>query len=531
MAGETNEEEAVTTLSETNWRPPRAGSALAVAIVAVACWLLADALGVLDSLSVATVGGAGLAAVVWLAGRERFAALGTLLGVAIAPLVGSLLFAGVGYALIAQLAGFAPQGAVFVGVSVVLAGFGAASIPSDSANRDGVIAATLSAQLSAVGLLAVSGALIANTARRKEGMEPFADLPLPETMPELIPEATLVPPLGSFLLIASLALLALRAALTALPVAELLDDRAGDDDAAIESFERLQSALGRATIGVMVGILLVGARILLGPAYAQLWASLPPTVVGLLDGLSRATFLRWLATRLLVVGVIVVVLVRLIRRLHRAGVRKHLGKIAIVAGTALALAAGWMGHDLILNTLTGRLETVLPGSVAEVVLQQVDSVIEYYTGEVVALGLVALGGATAALSLAVLRLGTMFRVVPGRHSGHALASAGLLGAGGFAAALGAPLPESLGALIGAVVVWDLGRFGVSLGRDVGRRAPSLPVQFVRVLTAALIGAVTAAFGLAAVSMTPVSIATESAAAVALFAAVGVAFLASLVLAR
>ncbi|NHX37853.1 MULTISPECIES: DUF7519 family protein [Halolamina] len=531
MAAETNDEEAVITVSETNWRPPRAGSALAVAIVAVVCWLLAEALGVLDSLAVATVGGTGIAAVVWLAGRERFAALGTLLGVAVAPLAGSLLLAGLGYTLIAQLAGFAPQGTAFVGMSVVLAGFGAASIPNDSVNHDGVSTATWSALLSAVGLLTVTGALIGNTARRKEEMEPFADLPLPETMPELIPEATAVPPLGSFLLIASLALLALRAALAALPAAELLDDRAGDNDAAIRWFEQLQSALGRATIGVIVGIPLVGARILLGPAYVELWASLPPTVVSLLDGLARAPFLRWLATRLLVGGVIVVMLVRLIRRLHRVGVRKHLGKIAIVAGTALAFAAGWMGHDLILNTLTGRLETALPGSVAEVVLQQIDSVIEYYTGEVVALGLVALGGVTAGLSLAMLRLGMLFQVVPGRHSGHALASAGLLAAGGFGAALGAPLLESLGALVGAVVVWDLGRFGVSLGRDVGRRAPSLPVQFVRVLTATLIGAVTAAFGLAAVSMTPVSIATESAAAVALFAAVGVAFLASLVLAR
>ncbi|MBP1987173.1 DUF7519 family protein [Halolamina salifodinae] len=531
MAAETSDEEAVSTLSATNWRPPRAGSALAVAIVAVGCWLLADALGVLDSLSIAAIGGAGVAAVVWLVGRERFSTLGTLLGVAVAPLAGGLLFVGVGYALIAQLAGFAPQGTVFVGLSVVLAGFGAASIPSDSADRERVSAATKSALLSAVGLLAVSGALVGNAVRTQKGMEPLADLPLPETIPELIPEATLVPPLGSFLLLVSLALLALGAALEALPVAELLDDRSSDDDAALEWYERLQSALDRSPIGVVIGIVLLAARVLLGPTYVDLWASLPPFVVGLLDGLARSTLLRWLAIRLLVVGTAVVVLVYLIRRLHRAGIGQHLGKIAVVAGTALALTAGWMGHDLLLNTLTGRLEAALPGQVAEIVLQQVDSVIQYYTGEVVALGLVALGGATAAISLGVLRLGTILRVVPARHSGHGLASAGLLAAGGFAAALGAPLPESLGALVGAVVVWDLGRFGVNLGQDVGRRASSLPVQFVRVLTAALIGAVTAAFGLAAVSTTPVSIATESAAAVALFAAVGVAFLASLVLAR
>lgn len=531
MAAERSDEEAVSTLPETNWRPPRAGSALAVAIVAVGCWLLAGALGVRSSLSVAAFGGAGVAGLVWLIGRERFSAVGTLLGVAAAPLSGGLLLAGVGYSLIAQLAGSAPQGTVFVGLSVVLAAFGAASIPSDSVDRERVSAASRSTLVGAVLLLGVAGALIGNAIRREEEMEPFAALPLPETVPELIPEATLVPPLGSFLLITSLSLLALRAALAALPVAELLDDRAGDDDAAIRAFERVQAALGRATIGVVVGILLVGARVLLGPVYADLWASLPSFVAGLLGGLARSSVLHWLAVRLLVVGAGVVVSVRLIRRLHHAGIRKHLGKVAVVAGVALSLAGGWFGHDLILNTLTGRLETALPGSVASVVLEQADTVIEYYSGEVVALGLVALGGATAALSLGLLRLGTILRVVPARHSGHGIASAGLLAAGGFAAALGAPVLESMGALVGAVVVWDLGRFGVGLGQDVGRRAPSLPVQFVRVLTAVLIGGVTAAFGLAAVSTTPVAIGSASAAAVALFAAVGVAFLASLLLAR
>ena len=464
MAAETDDGEAVSTLSEANWRPPRAGSVLAVSIVAAACWLLADALGVLDSLSVAAIGGAGVAAVVWLVGRDRFSALGTLLGVAVAPLAGGLLFVGVAYALIAQLAGLAPQGTVFAGLSVVLAGFGAASIPSDSADLERVSAAARSSLVSAIGLLVVSGALIANAVRREEEMEPLADLPLPETMPELIPETTLVPPLGSFLLIASLALLALRAALAALPVAELLDDRAGDDDDALQWFERLQSALGRATIGVVIGIVLVVARLGMESAYADLWASLPSVLADLLDGLARSTLLRQLAIRLLIVGTVVVVSVRLIRRLHRAGIRQHLGRLAVVAGAALAMAAGWMGHETILNTLIGRLETALPGAVAEVVLQQVDSVIQYYTGEVVALGLVALGGVTAAGSLAVLLLASALRVVPPRHSGHGIASAGLLAAGGFGAALGAPL-----APVESFVGWVVGS---TLGPEAAGHAAS-----------------------------------------------------------
>lgn len=515
-----------------NWRPPRAGSMLAVLIVAVGCYLLADALGALDSLSVAAVGAAGLGGVVWLLGRERYATVGTLLGVAVAPLAGGLLFVGVSYALIAQLAGFAPQGTVFVALSVALAGFGAASVPGDSVDRESVKSAARGTVLAAFVLVAVAGSLVANVARREEGIEPFEALPLPEGLPELFPEM-LVPPVGSVLLVLSLSLLALRAALTALPVAELLDDRAGGDDAVLRWFERLLSGLGTAgAVGAVVGITLVAARVLLGPAYLDFWATLPPLVDGLLRWFGTAELLRWASIRLLVVGVAIVALVRLIRRVHQSGLGKHLGKIAVLLGVALALAVGWVAHEAILDVLLTRLEGALPGVVAEAVLEQVDTVIDYYSGEIVTLGVVALGGLTAALALGLLRLGTLLRLVPGRHGGHALASGGLLATAGFAAALDAPILYALGSIVGAVVVWDLGRFGVSLGRDVGRRAPSLPVQFVRVLTAALVGGVTAALGLAAASTTAsVSLATESAAALALFVAVGVTFLASLALAR
>lgn len=518
-------------LPATNWRPPRAGSALAVVLVAVACWLLADALGILDSLAVAAGGAAGLAGVVWLLGRERFAAVGTLLGVTVAPLAGGLLLAGVGYVAIAQLAGFAPQGAVFVALGVALAAFGAAAIPGDSADREHIAVAARRTVVAAVLLVAVAGGLAGDAVRREEEIEPFGGLTLPE-LPSLFPETLGVPPLGSFLLVVSLSLLALRGALTALPIAELLDDRTAGDDAVLGRFERLLAVLNYASIGVVAGTLVVVARILLGPAYLELWAVLPSTAVDLVAGLVAAEPIRWLAVRVLVLGAGVVAGVRIVRRLHRSELRAHAGTAALLVGVGITLAAGWFGHGAIVNAVLTRLEAALPGAVAEVVLEQVGSVIEYYGGEVVALGLVAVGGAVGAFTLAALRLGTLLRIVPRSHSGPALASAGLLATGGFAAALGAPIRYAIGAIVGAVVVWDLGRFGVSLGRDVGRRAPSRPVQFLRVLAAASVGAVTAALGLAAASLTAsVSLATESAAALALFVAVGVAFLASLALAR
>ncbi|GAB7093752.1 hypothetical protein JCM30237_09040 [Halolamina litorea] len=524
--------ETVTALPERNWRPPRAGSALAALIVVVGCWLLADALGALDSLSIAAGGAAGMAVVVWLLGWDRYSMAGTLLGVTLAPLAGGLLFAGVGYALIAQLGGIVPQGTVFVALSIVLAAFGAASIPGDSADGEGVAAAAKSTMIAAVALIVVAGGFVGNAIRQAEEMEPFAALPALETVPSLFPEATMVPPFGVFLLLTSLALLALQGALTALPVAELLDDRSGDDDAVVAAFERLCWLLGWAKFGVVLGIVLVGARLVMGPAYAAIWTTVPGGLYGLLAWLSTSEGLRWLTVRVLVVSVCIVLAVRVLRRLHRAGISEHLGKFAVLAGIGTAFAAGWFGHELILNTVLGELERSLPGPVADLVLEQAGTVVDYYSGEVVALGLVAVGTATGAGALAFLRGGMLFGVVPRRHTATTLAGAGLLAAGGFAAALSVPASHALGVMVGAVVVWDIGRFGVGLGRDVGRRAPSLPVQFVRVLTAVLIGGVTAAAGLAAVSSTTsVSLATETTAALVLFVTLGVAFLASLVLAR
>ncbi|QKY19018.1 hypothetical protein B4589_001005 [Halolamina sp. CBA1230] len=526
------EEEWAAAPPASNWRPPRAGATLAVLIVAVGCWLLADALGSLDALSIAAVGAAGFAGVIWLATRERFTPVWTLASVVVAPFSGVLLVAGLGYVGVAQFAGFAPQGAVFVGLGVALAAFGAAAIPGDAVDRGSVTTAARSSSVGVLLLVVVAGGLVGNTVRKEEELEPLSALPLPEELPSLFPETALTPPLGTVLLIGSLSLLALRAALTALPIAELLDDRSDDDEIALRLFERLLAALNAAQIGVVVGIVLLGARRLLGSAWTELWGRLPPVAADLLGLFATAEVVRRLSLRLIAVSVAVVVAVKLLRRLHRSGVRRYLSRVAPLVGGGAALAVGWVAHETILNVVLGRLEATLPASVASTVLEQAGTVIDYYSGEVVAVGLIALGGVAAVITLGLLRLGMAFRVVPGRHTGHALAAAGLLVTGGFAAAVGAPLLPALGAVVGAVVVWDLGGFGVDLGRDVGRRAPSLAVQFVRALTAALIGGVTVAAALAATSRTPsVSLAAETAAVLALFAAIGVAVLASLALAR
>jgi hypothetical protein len=516
----------------SNWRPPRAGPLLAGVVVLAGCWLLADALGSLDSLSIAGFGAAGLAGVIWLTTRQRFSPAWTVVGVVGAPVAGGLLTTGIAYVAVAQLAGFARQGSVFVGLGVVLAAFGAAAMPGDAVDRESVTVAARETLVGVVALLLIAGGLVGNTVRREGERTPLETLPLPESLPSLFPETTLVPPLGMVLLIGSLSLLAFRAALTALPVAELLDDRAADPDAARQWFDRLLGGLNDAQIGVVVGIVLLAARLLFGEALADLWGRLPLRVADLLGAVGTAPVLRWLATRLLLVSVVVVGAVKLLRGLHGASASRQLGRAAPFVGAGLAIGAGWLAHEQILSVLLTRLEEALPPSVAAVVLEEAGYVIDYYSGEVVAVGLVAVGGATAVLALGLLRLGMLLRVVPSRHSGHAFAGAGLLVTGGFAAAIGAPLAQALGTIVGAVVVWDLGGFGVGLGRDVGRRAPSLVVQFVRAFTAALLGVVTAAMGLAAASTTAsVSLATETAAVLALFAAVGVTVLASLALAR
>lgn len=516
----------------SNWRPPRAGPLLAGVVVLAGCWLLADALGSLDSLSAAALGAAGMAGVIWLTTRRRFAPVWSVLGVAAAPIAGGLVLAGIAYVAVAQLAGFARQGSVFVGFGVALAAFGAAAMPGDAVDRDSVSTAARETLVGVVVLLLVAGGLVGNAIRRESEGMPLETLPLPESLPSLFPETALVPPLGMVILVGSLSLLTLRAALSALPFAELLDDRTEDADAAVQWFDRLLSGLNYAQAGVVVGIVLVVARLLLAEALVDLWGRLPPLLADLLGAIGTAPILRWLATRLLLVSAVVLGAVKLLRRLHGTSVGRQIDRAAPIIGAGFALAVGWLAHDAILSVLLMRLEGALPPPVAAVVLERAGYVVDYYTGEVVAVGLVALGGVTAAVALSLLWLGMLLRVAPNRHSGHALAAGGLLVTGGFAAAIGAPLPRALGAIVGAVIVWDLGGFGVGLGRDVGREAPSLVVQFVRALAAALLGVVTAAIGLVAASTSSsVSLATETTAVLALFAAVSVAVLASLVLAR
>ena len=522
-------------LTAGNWRPARAGALLAALLVLVASGLLARPLGVVPETAVTAAGGAGLAVTCWLAARERYSATTTALAVVVAAPTGGLLLVGTTYVTLAQAATILPVGTVFVVIGVALATFGAVSQPGEATAYRSVGAAARVVTGASLPLVAVAGLLVALGVKREEGIELLPALPTASPLAALSglepAGEALVPPLGSFLALTAFALVCLRAALTRLPVEELLDDRTTADDGVLDGFHRLVGLLGHARMLFLVGVVLLGVRLGANARLVELWTAVPPVLSGLLDALARSSLLRSAAVWLSLGSLGAILLAAVARRLYRMNPQAHAGKAAVVVGVAAVLALGWLGHEPLLASLLEQLTRVLPAGISETVIWQVESVLDYYGGGTVAVGLFALWALFTAVVVFVVQLGMVFRVVP-RAAGHALAAVGLLVAAGFATTLSVAPWRGLAVVVAAVAVWDLGRFGAGLGRDVGRRGPSLPVQFVHTLAAVLVGVFTVALAMGLRSLTAVApLPAGTAAPVALFVAVGAVFLTGLLLAR
>ncbi|MFB6177868.1 MAG: hypothetical protein ABEI99_12150 [Halobaculum sp.] len=231
---------------------------------------------------------------------------------------------------------------------------------------------------------------------------------------------------------------------------------------------------GWIAVGVGVVILLVN---LAGPA-ETVWGRLPPSVVTAVGDVATARPPRAVAVGILLVAAAQITLTRVLRGAYRTTLGAHAGKIGLLAGWLGLVWIGWARAPLLTHTFRLIVVRSLPASAEPTFLTQWEGVVSYYGVSTVGLAMVAVCVAVAATVVVALALGMALGVVPTSGVGHALASAGVFGAGAFGVAIGAGRPVSLAGIVVGVLVWDLGTYGVELGREVGRRAPSRNAQVV-----------------------------------------------------
>lgn len=448
-------------MSETRYcdRPARASATLSTAVALVGGLVLAVALGLPGLFVLVAVGTILLAAGTVLLDAET---LPRIAGGSVAVVLGSILT--VGGVVLPTVAVFpwffllpitlATSAALgFAGIAafaVFLGGTGRFDSRHLRRLTTGLLGACLAAAIGAVGLAGGTAAVtlpVRVVTALASALSWFASLHV----------VTLV---GTVLLLGALTATAVRAALRRTPVAAVATYAGDDPTTARRRIDSLVDRLGTAAIWLALGGLLwlfVGL-----PSAAVLWVAV--------DGSLPAVTVPSLPFSLVVFVVCVltayVVVVAVSRRLVRAGPRTVSRPLARFAGGIVAtpLAAG-------LAALAPH--TSIPDALSDAVL--------------------VLVGVSVLTVVAVAVAATLFvcvavRVVPRNGGGPAMTTACLLLATVSAGIAHAGFFELAVATAAALVVWDLGSYAESVGREVGRAGTTTVSQGVHAGVSLAVGA-------------------------------------------
>lgn len=266
--------------------------------------------------------------------------------------------------------------------------------------------------------------------------------------------------LASFLFVLTVASGAVVLFLRRAPVDELLESRRGMD--ALKQVTAVRRALYLTT--VVSSILMVGA-VIVEVAYSppELRRLLGSGLYEFIQSFTTANWLRLLLVSLAVLAVGWLVLERILRQRETTG-KEWLGPLA--AGLILTGVTWWTAEsvfDRILRETTTQLPDVFAAQFQDAIFPVVDV---YGVTATMVLFAGILLGITAWIGL-VCRVSVHFDYLSNEGAGFGIAGAGLLGTAISVVTTQPPSWLVFVGIAGAVVVWDLGRFGTRIGREVG----------------------------------------------------------------
>jgi len=449
---------------DPDWRPTRFSTAVVAAVTLTVTWLLVDATGLARR---ALYGGAGavmLAGLLWVLASDRWRVAGAALtGIAL-PVVGGAVLAGAGYTFTSQVRRTVPVGSVFLVLGATVAVFGAV------ASRDVLVRETLGDCLRAgfrttvvVGATMTLAALLRFTSHDQPFSDPLAVL--------FDPTATV--PLASFLALLGAALYGTRAAIHALPIEALLDGTITPETRrGFSTIDRLLSGIALPfAFGTLIAVLLE-----LGQSTPYAW--LPTGLIEPLGIVVGSGHVRMVLALFAGVSATALGVVRFAQSTSRRPGRETLAAVAPY-GSGLALSGfAIQFHESFLSTVTGRIERQLPARLVVPFRELRSEALSAYGGELLALVVVT---ALLVLSITVITLALLsvrFGLVDSPAPGASVAAAGLFTTAVFGAVLGVSLALALIGVFASVLVWDVGEFGGTLGRELGSSARTLRTELV-----------------------------------------------------
>lgn len=463
---------------ETEQRPTRF-STVAVPVVTLAVtWVLVDAVGLTLRVLYGTAGALLLAGMLWLLATDRYRVVGAAISGFAFPLVGLALLAGAGYTITAQLRATVPVGSVFLVLGATVAVFGAVTAVHDVLER-----ATLVRCLrSGLRTTFVVGTAMSLTAYLRFGaLGQLVSVALGRMATVLFsPTAPL--PVASFLVLLAAGIYGIRRAVHALPIAEIAAESLSPAlRHNLDTVDRWLSVLR-----LPFGLVIVAAVLLeLGQSTPYGW--LPAGSADLLGPVVRFEPARSLLGVLAVTSAVALVAASALRSTYQRSSRESLLVMAPY-GSGLAVTMGTIQYDeALLSVLTGRLERELPAQLITAFRTLREDALSTYGGDIVAL--VVLTGllVVALVVVGAMLLGVIFGTVSEGSGGASVAGAGLFTTATFAAVLGIWFPLALLGVVASLLIWDVGEFGATMGREVGGRSGTTRTELVHVGGTLLVG--------------------------------------------
>jgi len=474
-----------------------------LAVVGLLCWQVPLVVG---PVIAGSVGALCLAGSLWLLGWDRWSVPGRIVAGLLTLPVALGLFAAVVGTVLAAVDAFLPidssatisllsltlvtHAGVVVGCSLAVLGIalGVRNVVDRERLADHYWLTVQTALVPAVlGALLASGAVLTQR-RTGVGGDVVGDL-----LGWLFVPGTGQTHMASTLVLVAGGLLAVRAAIAALPIAELLaDSGTGETDQQRVAQMRSGLALGAAVAGIAaiatlaIELLFVGGDLRRAVGYGT---------YRLLVDLSTMPLVRF-GSVLAVVGCLGVVgVVALLQRLaaNSAGsVLRRVGPFG--AGVALAGTTLVLGGPIVRNSVrtVGR---GLPEPFGNAFLSHARELLSFFGAPTIALLLGALLVGVTAVFLLLLRFAVHVGYLSDESAGYSLASGSLFVAAAFAGTILSSTWVVFAALVGALFVWDMGQYGTTLGEEVGRHAPTRDTELVHAggtLAVGLLGAVAAA---------------------------------------
>lgn len=326
---------------------------------------------------------------------------------------------------------------------------------------------------------------------RAQGAPGFGDLHLSAVL------NTVLSPAGSRLFLAdSLILLSVATgvaavALKLLPVAELLSDE-GDGITQGPALRKVFYALvGISSVAGFVGVVALPVELLVSPRTFR--TTLGPGLFVFIQGITTAETLRLLLTVLTAVMGLAAIGAFVARRATRDRARTILSetrypdrKGPLAAGAVLTTVAIVVA-DSVFRTVVDGTARQLPETVAIELRDTANQSAAVYGEPTFVVLLTTILIASIVGLLLLLRISIGIGYLSGETTGYSLASAGVFISAAFGATIDVPLWLVFGGIVASLLIWDVGRFGTVLGREIGHQTVTRDVELVHAGATALVG--------------------------------------------